>query len=87
MHQEIINATADAFPSFSLEGARIEPLNDIGGSGRRYLRIHPNSGKSIILMEYTDARPDNLKFISAGRILSKIGNKIPEILHLSLIHI
>ena len=81
MHQEIINATADAFPSFSLEGARIEPLNDIGGSGRRYLRIHPGSGKSLILMEYTDARPDNLKFISAGRILSRIGNKIPEILH------
>ncbi len=81
MHQEILKATSDAFPSLSLSGARVEPLNEIGGSGRRYLRIHTDSEKSLILMEYTGERPDNLKFIPAGRILSRSGNRIPAILH------
>jgi aminoglycoside/choline kinase family phosphotransferase len=81
VHQEILKATSNAFPSLSFSGARVEPLNEIGGSGRRYLRIHPDSEKSLILMEYTGERPDNLKFIPAGRILSRTGNRVPEILH------
>ena len=81
MHQEIIKATANALPSVSLPGARIEPLAGIGGSDRRYFRIYLVSGESLIVMEYTDQRPDNLKYIPASRILAKVGNSIPEILH------
>lgn len=81
MYQEILKATATAFPSMPLPGAQVKPLADIGGSGRRYFRIHPPSGESLIVMEYTDQRPDNLKFVPASRILAKIGNAIPEILH------
>jgi aminoglycoside/choline kinase family phosphotransferase len=81
MYQEILKATATALPSVSLPGARVEPLADTGGSDRRYFRIHLASEESLIVMEYTDQRPDNLKFIPAGKILTQIGNSIPEILH------
>ena len=81
MYQEILKATATALPSVSLPGARVKPLADIGGSGRRYLRVQLASGESLVVMEYTDERPDNLKFIPASRILARIGSAIPEILH------
>jgi len=81
MSQEILKATASALPSISISNARVEQLAAIGGSDRTYYRIRLAEGESVILMEYTDQRPDNLKFIPASTTLAQIGNAIPEILH------
>ncbi|MCP4848097.1 MAG: phosphotransferase [Verrucomicrobiaceae bacterium] len=86
MHQELLKATATALPTISIPGARVEPLAETGGSDRRYFRIHLVSEESLIVMEYTDQRPDNLKFIPASKMLAKIGNSIPEILHHDSVH-
>lgn len=80
MSQEILKATATALPAISISNAQVEQLAAVGGSDRSYYRIHLSDGESLILMEYTDQRPDNLKFVTASRTLAQIGSAIPDIL-------
>ncbi|MDG2124096.1 MAG: phosphotransferase [Verrucomicrobiales bacterium] len=57
-----------------------------GGSDRQYWRLktaHPDRPdappQTAIYMHYTDARPDNLCFITSSSILGRAGVSIPEI--------
>lgn len=50
-----------------------------GGSDRRYFRLQDEEGTSLVVMYYTDARPDNLKFVSSTKVLSRLGVSAPKI--------
>ncbi len=64
---------ADAF-------TRIEAITK-GGSDRAYWRVG-GGGRSLIAMEYTNARPDNAAFVPVTRFLATLGVPVPEILAL-----
>ena len=75
-----LETIAKALPDLELADAGAESI-DRGGSDRTYHRIALADGGSVILMQYSDARPDNLKFIAAGKTLDRLGVPVPEILY------
>jgi aminoglycoside/choline kinase family phosphotransferase len=60
--------------------ARLEPILK-GGSDRRFFRLHFDDAhvRSLILMTYTLARPDNPRFVSATHRLDRLGVRVPRI--------
>ena len=83
--QTILALTRQFFPLASGvpdDDISISPLPG-GGSDRQYWRLSlKNAGAtpdSAIYMFYTDARPDNLCFISAADVFRDAGVSIPEI--------
>ncbi len=61
-----------------------------GGSDRSYYRVTsgdaPDGPASVILMVYTDRRPDNLSFFPATEVLRLSGARAPGIYHHDLTH-
>lgn len=68
-----------ALPDFDLKGATSAPLVH-RGSDRKYSRLTLGDGSTAILMEYTDKRPDSLKFSAATATLTKLKIPVPKIL-------
>ncbi len=80
MHRDPLQTLAAALPKLPLAGASAEPITR-GGSDRTYHRIRFADGGIVILMQWTDARPDNRKFIAAGQTMARFGVPVPEVLH------
>jgi len=79
----LASATRSSLPGLPESASITTSALPGGGSDRRYWRLTlgaPSPRRSVILMEYTDARPDNLCFIPAADILSAHGVAIPEVL-------
>jgi aminoglycoside/choline kinase family phosphotransferase len=70
---------AKALPDIDFTGAEAEQIAG-GASDRTYYRVTPSKGKSIIVMHYTDARPDNLKYTAAAATLASLKAPVPKIL-------
>jgi aminoglycoside/choline kinase family phosphotransferase len=75
----ITKTIISALPDFDFKGASSEPLVH-RGSDRKYSRLTLGNGKTAILMEYTDKRPDSLKFSAATATLTKLKIPVPKIL-------
>lgn len=73
--QAIIQKSAQALGTAVLSAVQILK----GGSDRAYWRIICEDGQSVIVMEYTAARPDNLSFVSVTRYLDAVGVAVPAI--------
>lgn len=79
-HQALLILTCQKFPKLEGLTCEFEPILK-GGSDRHYYRLSwPGSGQQpMILMVYTHARPDNLKFVPATRRLTTLGVHVPTI--------
>lgn len=79
-HQALLILTCQKFPRLQGLPCEFEPIVK-GGSDRHYYRLSwPGSGQqSMILMVYTHARRDNLKFAPATRRLTALGVHVPTI--------
>lgn len=77
---DLIKATAKAMPDMDTSGIKCNQITR-GGSDRDYFRMTLRDKSTLIVMCYTQERPDNLKFIPSSNILKKIGAHIPEIIH------
>ncbi len=79
-HQALLILTCQKFPHLSGLPCAFEPILK-GGSDRHYYRLSwPDSGQPpMILMVYTHARRDNLKFAPATRRLHALGVQVPTI--------
>ena len=60
--------------------ARLVPIVK-GGSDRRFFRLHFDDAhvRTLILMTYTMARPDNPRFVPATHRLDRLGVRVPRI--------
>jgi len=74
--KELLDYTQQSCPEF-----KASSLSEVegGGSDRKYYRLVNSSAQKIILMHYSDARPDNAKFIYATEQLNKLGCPTPKI--------
>ena len=71
--------TRSRFPA--LPEPELEPITK-GGSDRRYFRLRFGDGASVptmVLMHYTDARPDNLAFVPVTEFLARRQIAVPRI--------
>ncbi|CAN5300373.1 hypothetical protein BH23VER1_BH23VER1_37140 [soil metagenome] len=78
---EITSATRRHLPELTDHQIEAIPITT-GGSDRLYwrLRVDHQDFPSLILMFYTDARPDNLSFLPATTFLHSHGTAVPGIL-------
>jgi N-acetylmuramate 1-kinase len=71
-------------PGWGVAGLHLDRIIK-GGSDRAYFRVSahgPHDGPdSVILMVYTDRRPDNLSFFAATEVLALAGARVPEVYH------
>lgn len=78
---ELLALTSQYFPSLAGADIEIEPILK-GGSDRRYYRLSQHRQPlHLILVGYTDARPDNACFFPATEILNAHGIKVPKLHH------
>ena len=79
-HQALLILTCQKFPHLSGLDCEFEPIVK-GGSDRHYYRLSwPDSTQDpMILMVYTHARRDNLKFAPATHRLHHLGVRVPTI--------
>ena len=78
--EEIIKYTSKVLPKLNLDDCKSTPINN-GASDRDYFRINLVNGSSMVVMQYTSERPDNIKFDSATKILKKNGILSPDIIY------
>ena len=78
--EEIIKYTSKVLPKLNLDDCKSTPINN-GASDRDYFRINLVDGSSMVIMQYTSERPDNIKFDSATKILKKNGILSPDIIY------
>lgn len=76
--EELKALTAQHLPGWP-EVASLEEIVK-GGSDRHFYRLQFPGRSPVILMTYTKARPDNLRFIDATGRLKALGVRVPEIL-------
>jgi aminoglycoside/choline kinase family phosphotransferase len=78
---DLIVVTGQRFPSLAGPDMEITPILK-GGSDRRYYRLLKHGRPvHIILVRYTDARPDNPCFFPATEILTEHGVRVPKVYH------
>jgi aminoglycoside/choline kinase family phosphotransferase len=79
-HEMLIAITRERFPELEGFSCQVEPILK-GGSDRRFYRLvwPGRDPESMVLMFYTHARPDNVKFLPATRRLAALGVRVPEI--------
>jgi len=78
---ELLDLTSQNFPLLAGPDIDIEPILK-GGSDRRYYRLTQHGQPlHLILVGYTDARPDNACFFPATEILNSHGVKVPKLHH------
>jgi aminoglycoside/choline kinase family phosphotransferase len=78
--EEIIKYTSKVLPKLNLDDCKSTPINN-GASDRDYFRINLVNGSSMVVMQYTSERPDNIKFDSATKVLKKNGILSPDIIY------
>lgn len=78
---ELMELTVQHFPLLAGPDVEITPILK-GGSDRRYYRLKKHGRPvHIILVRYTDARPDNACFFPATEILTERGVPVPKVHH------
>ncbi len=78
---ELIELTGQHFPVLAGPDMEVAPILK-GGSDRRYFRLKKHGRPlHIILVKYTDARPDNACFFPATEILTARGVRVPKVHH------
>ncbi len=78
---ELIAHTAEHFPELSGPDMEVIPILK-GGSDRKYYRLRKHGrAVQLILVRYTDARPDNASFFPATDILHHAGVRVPRVRH------
>lgn len=78
---ELLELTSQHFPLLAGPDIEIAPILK-GGSDRRYYRLKKHGRPlHLILVRYTDARPDNACFFPATEILTALGVKAPKVHH------
>jgi aminoglycoside/choline kinase family phosphotransferase len=77
----LIALTGQHFPVLAGPDMEVAPILK-GGSDRRYYRLFKHGRPvHIILVRYTDARPDNPCFFPATDILTEHGVRVPKVYH------
>jgi len=78
---DLTHLTAQHFPKLAEPDIEVQPILK-GGSDRRYYRLLQRGRPlDLILVSYTDARPDNACFFPATEILSAHGVRVPKVHH------
>jgi aminoglycoside/choline kinase family phosphotransferase len=78
---ELLELTSQHFPLLAGPDIEVAPILK-GGSDRRYYRLKKHGRPlHLILVRYTDARPDNACFFPATEILNAHGIKVPKVHH------
>jgi len=78
---ELLEMTSEHFPLLAGPDIEIAPILK-GGSDRRYYRLKKHGRPMhLILVRYTDARPDNACFFPATEILTAQGVRVPKVHH------
>jgi len=78
---ELMDLTGQHFPLLAGPDMEISPILK-GGSDRRYYRLKKHGRPlHLILVRYTDARPDNACFFPATTILMAHGVRVPKVHH------
>lgn len=78
---ELLELTSLHFPLLAGPDIEVAPILK-GGSDRRYYRLKKHGRPlHLILVRYTDARPDNACFFPATEILNAHGVKVPKVHH------
>jgi aminoglycoside/choline kinase family phosphotransferase len=49
-----------------------------GGSGRKFWRVSAG-GETVILVRYTEERPENRYYVSIGQFLANVGVRVPKV--------
>jgi N-acetylmuramate 1-kinase len=49
-----------------------------GGSGRKFWRVS-TGGETVILVRYTEERPENRYYVSIGQFLANVGVRVPKV--------
>lgn len=81
----MLNLTVEKLKELTIqrlpEWPEVVRLDEIvkGGSDRHFYRLHFARGATAILMTYTRARPDNLRFVDTTDRLKTLGVRVPEI--------
>lgn len=75
--QSLIAQTCARFGFSSEEEGKIFPIEK-GGSGRYFYRLEI-AGRALIIVKYTDARPENLHFVCIAQFLKKLDIRVPKI--------
>ncbi len=76
---ELIDLTCQHFPELADSELEASPILK-GGSDRRYYRLtQAGIPLHLILVSYTDARPDNICFFPATEILQTHGVRVPAV--------
>ena len=79
MSATILKATAAAIDGCDTTDAKVKPIKS-GGSDRKYYRIQLSDGSSIVYMQYTLERPDNISFAPATKTLTRLRAPVPKML-------
>ncbi|MEO6052410.1 MAG: phosphotransferase [Chthoniobacterales bacterium] len=78
LSDEVIAHTKDKFPGYSKGSLQVIPLEK-GGSGRKFYRIVGADKDPLILVQYTDERQENSRYVDIASFLAKTGVKVPTI--------
>lgn len=81
---ELAAVTTSVLPGWAAavpDETSVTPITK-GGSDRNYFRlVHPGADPaSVIIMVYTERRPDNAAFVPATRLLARHGVRVPALL-------
>ena len=77
--QSLIAQTCARFGFSSAEEGNIKISSiEKGGSGRHFYRLEI-AGRPLIVVKYTDARPENLHFVCIAQFLEKLDVRVPKI--------
>ena len=55
----------------------VEPIEK-GGSGRKFWRVNV-AGRSLILVRYSEERPENRHYVEIGKFLTGVGVRVPRV--------
>ncbi len=70
--------TRTRFELLETEPIIVEPI-DKGGSDRKFYRIRLGSTQSVILVKYSAAREENLRYAQIALFLDRLGVRVPQI--------
>ena len=55
----------------------VEPIEK-GGSGRKFWRVKVGE-RTLILVHYSEERPENSHFVEIGSFLARVGIRVPDV--------
>ncbi len=74
----LLRQTRRHFPRLDQAEVRITPIEK-GGSGRKFYRVRPAAGASLILVKYNLEREENRHYVRVAEFLAEMGVRAPQI--------